>query len=119
MLRSNSTIKGNLNEMLEQIIQYQLDKQSPFGLWLSNMDANSQTELIQVLYKHNIDLISLNSAHPMNDLDMLCGNLIPIQGWINLVSAAKFVGAGKGNQLAIAQIDGRYGTHFFHSVLDI
>ena len=69
--------------------------------------------MIQVLYKHNIDLISLDSAHPMNDLDMLCGNLIPIQGWINLVSAAKFVGAGKGNQLAIAQIDGRYGTHFF------
>ena len=119
MLRSNSTIKGNLNEMLEQIIQYQLDKQSPFGLWLSNMDANSQTELIQVLYKHNIDLISLDSAHPMNDLDRLCGNLIPIQGWINLVSAAKFVGSGKGDQLAITQIDGRYGIHFFHSILDI
>ena len=34
MLRSNSTIKGNLNEMLEQIIQYQLNKQSTFGLWL-------------------------------------------------------------------------------------
>ena len=119
MLRSNSTIKGNLNEMLEQIIQYQLDKQSPFGLWLSSMDANSQTELIQVLYKHNIDLISLDSAHPMNDLDRLCGNLIPIQGWINLVSAAKFVGSGKGDQLAITQIDGRYGIHFFHSILDI
>ena len=119
MLRSNSTVKGYLNEMLEQIIQYQLDKQSPFGLWLSNMDANSQTELIQVLYKHNIDLISLDSAHPMNDLDRLCGNLIPIQGWINLVSAAKFVGSGKGDQLAITQIDGRYGIHFFHSILDI
>ena len=119
MLRSNSTIKGNLNEMLEQIIQYQLNKQSTFGLWLSNMDSNSQTELIQVLYKHNIDLISLDSAHPMNNLDRLCGNLIPIQGWINLVSAAKFVGAGKGEQLAITQIDGRYGIHFFHSVLDI
>ena len=63
MLRSNSTIKGNLNEMLEQIIQYQLDKQSTLGLWLSNMDSNSQAELIQVLYKHNIDLVRFCSSN--------------------------------------------------------